>query len=109
MCNNEPVFYEYESDVGEIDEGNQPIQVVVFHCHKTNDIHALTSVEQVDCSLAIGSNSSKKQYVHLKLEYYVFTIDSKVMFHDLYDPMATYLEGFSILNILSFFHWDYKV
>jgi hypothetical protein len=109
MCNSEPVFYDYESDVGEIDEGNQPIQDVVVYCHKTNDIHALISAEQVECNLTIGSDSSQKLYVHLKMEDYVFTVDSKVMFHYLYDPMAAYLEGFSILNLLSFFQWDYKV
>ena len=51
MCNSEPIFYEYESDVGEIDEGNQPIQDVVVHCHKTSDVHVLFQGNQVDYGL----------------------------------------------------------
>ena len=51
MLNNEPIFYEYESDVGEIDEGNQPIQDVVVQCHKTSDVHVLFQGNQVDYGL----------------------------------------------------------
>ena len=51
LCNSELVFYEYESNVGEIDEGNQPIQDVVVHCHKTSDVHVFFQGNQVDYGL----------------------------------------------------------
>jgi hypothetical protein len=44
-------FDEYESNVGEINEGNQPIQYVVVHCHKTSDVHVLFQGNQVDYGL----------------------------------------------------------
>ena len=44
----------------------------------------------------------------MELEDHVFTVNREVIFHDIYDLVAACLEGFSSLNLLSFFHWDYK-
>jgi hypothetical protein len=84
LCNSEPVFYEYESDVGEIDEGNQPIQDVVVHCHKTSDVHVLFQGNQVDYGLTNTTEIAGEQFGFFhQLEFC----------HIIYDPVAVYMES----------------
>jgi hypothetical protein len=84
LCKNEPVFYEYESDVGEIDEGNQHIQDVVVQCHKTSDVHVLFKGNQVDYGLTNTIEIAREQFGFFhQLEF----------FHIIYDPVVVYMES----------------
>jgi hypothetical protein len=63
-----------------------------------------SSLKNGDVNISTGAYFSQGQSVHLEQKEHEFTINTEVIGHDFYDPMAAYLEDFISFNPLSWFH-----